>query len=52
MADPIGLLFAGKGTILECSECGTKYRADVQYGAVGQTTTLQGKLESDEPQED
>lgn len=52
MADPIGLLFAGKGFTLECSECGTKYNADISFGAVGQTINLQGSLSPDDTKED
>lgn len=48
MADPIGLLFAGKGYVLECTTCKTKYNADIQVGAVGQTTTLKGQLEQED----
>ena len=40
-ADPVGLLFGKRGGFtVECSNCETKFNADIQFGAVGQTLKL------------
>jgi len=51
-ADPVGLLFDAPAFTLTCSDCGARFKADIQYGAVGQSLTIKQRLPDAEPEED
>ena len=50
-ADPVGLLFNAPAFTLQCTNCNARYKADISYGAVGQSLTIKQRL-PDAEQED
>lgn len=51
-ADPVGLLFDAPAFYLTCTDCNARFKADIQYGAVGQTLTIKQRLPDAEPEDE
>lgn len=49
-ADPVGLLFDAPAFTLTCTACNARFKADITYGAVGQSLTIKQRLPDAEPE--
>lgn len=50
-ADPVGLLFAAKGFTVQCSNCETIFKADIQVTATGQKMQLRERVQPEDASE-